>query len=123
MNNVENNKKIAVQFLEHIVNRKIDEAYQLVNMDGKHHSPFYPAGFSALQKGMKENDGNIPEKKLTVHQVIAEDNMVSVFVHLALKPYEMAVVYIFKFKDGKIDELWDCGMSIPEEIKNKDGIF
>lgn len=123
MNNVEQNKKIAVQFLENIVNRKIDDAFKYVDMDGKHHSPLYPASFPALKKGMEENDGNIPEKRLTVYQVIAENDMVSVYVHLALQPYEMAVVYIFKFKDGKITELWDCGMPIPEDIPNKDGVF
>lgn len=114
---------MAVQFLQLIVDRKIDEAFQLVDMDGKHHTPFYPAGFAALHNGMKANDTHIPEKKLTVHQVIAENDLVSVFVHLALKPYEMAVVYIFKFKNNKIVEMWDCGMPIPEDIKNTDGVF
>lgn len=123
MNELEHNKKNAVKFLQLIADRKIEEAYQLVDMSGKHHSPYYPAGFAALRNGMIENDKNIPEKKLTVHQVIAENDMVSVFVQLALQDYQVAVVYIFKFTNGKIIELWDCGMPIPEDIKNDDGIF
>ncbi|MBD0328118.1 MAG: nuclear transport factor 2 family protein [Pyrinomonadaceae bacterium] len=124
METTQNNTKAAVKFLELIAARKIDEAFETyVDMSGTHHNPFYPAGFPSLQRGMKENDAQIPEKKLIVKNVLGDGDMVAVHFHLILKPYEMAVVHLFRFKENKIVELWDCGMAIPDDSPNKDGVF
>lgn len=49
-------KQAAVQFLRLAVAGRIDEAYQrYVDMNGKHHNPYFSAGFPALKKGMIEN--------------------------------------------------------------------
>ena len=35
----------------------------------------------------------------------------------------MAVVHIFRFEGGRIAELWDLGMPIPEDSVNENGMF
>lgn len=124
METIENNKQAAVNFLELITARKIDEAFQkYVDLNGKHHNLYYPAGLPALYQGMKENDEMIPHKSLRVVHVLGDGDMVAVHFHLMLENYQMAVVHLFRFENHKIVEIWDVGMPISGESKNEDGPF
>lgn len=124
MESIENNKQAAVNFLELITARKIDEAFQkYVDLNGKHHNPYYPAGLPALYQGMKENDAMIPQKAMRVAHVLGDGDLVAVHFHLILDSYEMAVVHLFRFENHKIVEIWDVGMAISGESKNEDGAF
>jgi predicted SnoaL-like aldol condensation-catalyzing enzyme len=119
-------KEIAVRFLQTVVSGQIEEAYsRYVDMKGKHHNVHFAAGFPALKKGMEENHLLFPGKTLTVHKVIGEGELVSVFGHVVMKPHELEfmLAHIFRFADGKIVEMWDCGQQIPAEIVNTDGAF
>jgi predicted SnoaL-like aldol condensation-catalyzing enzyme len=123
---MENNKQSAKEFLKMVVEGKIDEAYEkYVDMDGKHHNAFFPAGFPALQQAMKENHIQFPAKEFTVKNVIGEGNFVVVHSHVVLSPGEpgMVTVHILRFQNGKIVEMWDCGQPILADSPNKDGIF
>jgi len=123
-NNVQVNKKIAVEFLQLVVVGRIDEAYQkYVDMNGKHHNVFFPAGFSKLQKAMKDNHVQFPNKKYTVKNVVSDGDLVAVHAHIAFNGNDMAVVHIFRFHGDKIVEMWDCGQAIPADSPNKDGAF
>jgi hypothetical protein len=52
---VQTRKQAAVQLLKLVVAGRFDEAYQEhADLRGKHHNPFFPAGFPALKKS---NDG------------------------------------------------------------------
>ncbi|HVZ79461.1 MAG TPA: nuclear transport factor 2 family protein [bacterium] len=120
------NKDAAVGFLKMVVAGKIDEAYaKYVDMKGKHHNVFTPAGFEALKKGMIENEGMFPNKKFDIQRVVEEGDMVATHSHIVLKPgeLELGVVHWFRFKDGKIAELWDVGQQVPKETVNQDGMF
>ena len=120
------NKDAAVQFLQLIVARKIDEAYQkYVDMSGKHHNAHFPAGFSALKHAMIEAHTQHPNTQLTIKHVLGDGDMVAVHSHAVMQPETpgVAVVHLFRFQDGKITEMWDCGQAIPEELPNADGIF
>ncbi len=119
-------KQAAVQFLELVETGRIDEAYQkYVALDGKHHNPFFPAGFPALQKAMIENHAQFPNKQLTVKNVLADGDLVAVHSHIVLRPGEtgIVVVHLFRFHGDKIVELWDCGQPVPADSPNKDGVF
>ncbi len=123
---VQTHKQAAVEFLELVIAGQFDEAYQKhVDMNGKHHNAFFPAGFSSLKKAMAENHVQFPNKQFTPVNIIADGDLVAVHSHLVLKQgdQEMAVVHIFRFKDDKIVEMWDCGQAIPEGCPNKDGAF
>jgi predicted SnoaL-like aldol condensation-catalyzing enzyme len=124
MQNVQMNKDSAVSFLEMVVAHKIDEAYTtFVDFSGKHHNAFTPTGMAALKKGMEESDVQSPTKQLIIKNVIGEGDRVAVHSRLVFESSEMIVVHIFRFNNGKIVELWDLGMKIPDESPNKDGVI
>jgi predicted SnoaL-like aldol condensation-catalyzing enzyme len=74
---------------------------------------------------VQENDTQFPNKKITVHNVLGDGDLVAVHSHLVLKPgeTEMIVVHLFRFQNEKIVELWDCGQAIPSDCPNEDGPF
>ncbi len=119
-------KAAALQFLNLVITGQIDQAYQkYVDMQGKHHNNFFPAGFSALQKAMKENHTQFPNKQLRIINTISDGDLVAVHSHLLLRPGEagMIVVHLFRFQHHKIVEIWDCGQVLPADSPNRDGAF
>jgi len=126
MSNTAHNKESAVQFLQLVVARKIEEAYQkYVDPNGKHHNAYFPAGFAALKQGMIDAHTKFPNTQLSVKHVLGDGEVVAVHSHVKHKPEDrgVAVVHLFRFQNGKIVEMWDCGMPIPEDSPNADGVF
>ncbi len=125
-NDIQARKQAAMQFLQLVVAGKIDEAYRkYVDLRGKHHNPFFPAGFPALKKAMIENHNQFPNKQLTVKNVLGDDDLVAVHSHIVLRPGDtgIAAVHLFRFHGDKIVEMWDCGQPLPADSPNKDGAF
>ena len=125
-NNTQARKQAAVQFQQLVVAGRIDEAYQKhVDLRGKHHNPFFPAGFPALKKAMIENHIQFPSKQFTVKNVLGDDDLVAVHSHIVLRPGETGIVavHLFRFHGDKIVEMWDCGQPVPADSPNKDGAF
>jgi predicted SnoaL-like aldol condensation-catalyzing enzyme len=119
-------KEAAVQFLQHVVAGRIEEAYErYVDMRGTHHNPFFRAGFSELRRAMIEDHVQHPSKQIQVKHVIGDGDMVAVHSRLVLEAggAHMAVVHLFRFRDHRIVELWDCGMAVPADSPNNDGAF
>lgn len=123
---VKRQKQMVVQFLQLVAAGQITEAYrQYVDPWGKHHNPFFPAGFPALQKGMMENHLQFPNKLLTVRNVLGDGDLVAVHSHMVPRPGEtgVATVHLFRFQGDKIVELWDLSQPLPENSPNQDGMF
>ena len=119
-------KRNAIQFLESVGAGKIDEAYRLyAQPNGKHHNPFFPAGFPALREAMKANAIQFPEMRLTVKHVIGDGDLVAIHSHIMQHPGEpgLATVHLFRFEGDKIVEIWDIGQALPAESPNLDGMF
>jgi len=119
-------KQVALKFLDLVTMGNIDEAYQkFVAEDGKHHNPYFPAGFAALREGMKENHAKFPVKQFTVKNVLADGDLGAVHSHIVLNPDEpgVAAVHLFRFRGDKIVELWDCGQPVLADSPNQDGMF
>jgi predicted SnoaL-like aldol condensation-catalyzing enzyme len=115
-------KDIAVNFLKLVISGNIDEAYEkYVDMNGKHHNMYFPAGFSSLKDAMKENHNQFPNKVFEIKNVIAEGTMAAVHSRLHLGDKQIAVVHLFKIENEKIVEMWDVGQEIPKELPNEDG--
>ncbi len=93
--------------------------------NGKHHNPFFPAGFPALKKAMIENHVQFPNKQLTVKNVLGDGDLVAVHSHIVLRPGEsgIAAVHLFRFQGDRIVEMWDCGQPVPADSPNEDGMF
>ena len=119
-------KQAAVKFLQLVVAGRIDEAYSgRVDPQGKHHNPFFPAGFRELRRAMVENHAEFPTKQLTVKNVLVDGDLVAVHSHILLRPGDpgLATVHLFRFRGEKIVEMWDVGQAIPVDSPNKDGPF
>jgi len=119
-------KDAAVQFLQLVVAGRIDDAYEKhVDMRGKHHNPFSPAGFPALKKAMIENHVQFPNKQLAVKHVLGEGDVVAVHSHIVLRSGDpgIAAAHVFRFHEDKIVEMWDVGQAVPAAMPNKDGAF
>jgi len=115
-----------VQFLQLVIAGRIDEAYrEYVDMHGKHHNPYFPAGFPALKQGMIDNHLQFPDQRITVKRVLAEGDHVAVHSHVVLSPGEQgfATLHLFRFEGDKIAELWDLGQPVPADSPNADGMF
>jgi predicted SnoaL-like aldol condensation-catalyzing enzyme len=126
VNSTEARKQLAVQFLQLVVMGHIDEAYEkYVDMQGKHHNPFFPAGFPELRKAMIENHVQFPNKRLTIKNVLGDGDLVAVHSHILPRPGEtgMSTVHLFRFQDNRIVEIWDIGQPTPTDSPNKDGAF
>lgn len=120
------NKQTALDFLSMVVSNQVDSAFEkYVDMSGKHHNVHTPAGFPALAKGMRESDVQFPNKQFKTFFALEEGDKVAVYSSVILKPKELevAVTHIFRFVDGKIVEMWDVGMILPETPMNTDGAF
>ncbi len=123
---IQKRKQIAVEFLQLTEAGRIGEAYQkYVDMQGKHHNPFFLSGFPSLQKAMLENHAQFPNKQITIQHVLGDGDLVAVHSHIVQRPGDkgIAAVHLFRFEGDKIVELWDCGQPVPEDSPNKDGAF
>lgn len=123
----ENNKDTAVTFLNMIMDGRIREAFsKFVGERFEHHNPYFDGSARALMQGMEANEQQNPEKTLKIKRVITEDEFVVIHSHLHRSPSDelgVAIVYIFRFEDGKIVELWDIGQPVPENLVNENGMF
>lgn len=123
---IENNKGAAISFLQLASSGKVAEAYaKFVGPGFKHHNSFFEGSAEALQAAMEENARQNLDKVLEVKRVIAEDEFVVTHSHVQQKPGDLgaAVVYIFRFENGRIAELWDLGQPVPQESPNRFGMF
>jgi predicted SnoaL-like aldol condensation-catalyzing enzyme len=118
------NKDSALDFLQLVVSGQIDLAYaKYVDMQGKHHNIYFPAGFEALKQAMHESHAQFPVKQFKRKNVLADGDLVAVHSSIVLKADDpgITVVHLFRFKNGKIVEMWDVGQEIPHESPNSDG--
>ena len=124
--NSRSHKTAAVQFLQLVVAGRIEEAYRdYVDIQGKHHNLYFPAGFPSLKKAMIEDHVQSPNKRLSVVNVLEERDLIAVHSHLefAQGKGSMITVHLFRFTQDRIVEIWDCGQLIPPDLPNKDGPF
>lgn len=105
---------------------QVNEAYEMyVDMSGKHHNVYFPAGFAALKLAMIDSHSAEPNKTFTPINAICEGDLVAVHSRLIRQKDapEISVVHILRVKNGKIVEMWDTGAEIPANSPNIDGAF
>ena len=122
----DNNKDIAISFLNLASSGEVREAYsRFVGTAFKHHNPSFEGSAESLMAGMEENARQNPNKVFEVKRAIAEGELVVTHSHVQQKPDELgaAVVHIFRFENGRIVELWDLGQPVPEKSQNQYGMF
>jgi Uncharacterized protein conserved in bacteria len=119
-------KAIATAFLRNAASGRVAEAYAAhISPDFRHHNPYFRGNATALQKGMAESAEKNPNKLFEIQHVLQDGEFVA--VHSRLRQSQMttdiAVVHLFRFRDGLIEELWDIAQVQPEEMVNEHGMF
>lgn len=120
------NKGSAVAFLKMVVAKNIREAYdKFIAPDFIHHNQYFKSDRESLLVAMEQAHRKFPDTTIEIKRIY-EDND-TVITHSLVKhgPNEadIAVVHIFRFKNGLVAELWDLGMQIQEDSPNDNGLF
>ena len=124
------NKDLVLKFEDLAFEQKdVNAAAALLSDDFKQHNPQIPDGKEGFIQGvggylLKQN----PNLKLTVKRVVAEGDLVVLHVFGKYdnnNPAErgVAVMDIFRVKDGKIAEHWDVIEPIPDTAANTNTMF
>lgn len=122
----ETHRTSAVTFLKLVVAGKISEAYEThVSSQMCHHTPFFAGDVASLQQAMEQNHREYPNKVLEVQRTIAEGDFVAVHSRIRMSANDngMAIMHLFRFKDGRIVEMWSVGQQVPDESPNDNGMF
>lgn len=115
----------AHNFLNMVVARKIEEAYDLyVAPDFIHHNQYFPGDRESLKQGMIEAHTKFPNTELTIFRTITEGDIVATYSKVKMHKDDLGVlvVHIMRFKEDKIIEMWDVGQQILPDSPNENGV-
>ena len=122
----EKNKKMVVDFYNEVFHKhNIDIIPKYVSEDYKQHNPFVADGRKAFMDFFKEDFVKNPNSSAEIKRVVAEGDTVALHVHSRTNSQDkgVAIVDIFRIKDGKIVEHWDVIQEIPNEAANNNTMF
>ncbi|MED0939942.1 ester cyclase [Bacillus mobilis] len=126
MTEKEKNKKMVVDFYNEVFNKhNIDIIPNYVSEDYKQHNPFVADGRKAFMDFFKDDFVKNPNSSAEIKRVVAEGDTVALHVHSRTNSQDkgVAIVDIFRIKDGKIVEHWDVIQEIPNETANNNTMF
>lgn len=129
MSNVEQNKKIVVDFYQTAFDGNPEKA--VADHGGPvyiQHNPLAPDGPEAFIGFVHWLRGEFPNLRLQIKRVIAEGDIVATHSHLDLEPGNLdnpgrALADYFRVEDGKVVEHWDVIQDVPTEAANNNGMF
>lgn len=117
----------AVELLDMVFNqKKVEEAFaKYVGPTYTQHNPMVPDGIEGAVTGLTGLLKQMPGWKYDFKRVLADGDLVAVHSHVTTGPDDrgMAVVDIFRVKDGKIVEHWDVLQPVPEKSANTNTMF
>jgi predicted SnoaL-like aldol condensation-catalyzing enzyme len=118
-------KQSAKTFLALCATGKVDQAYQLVAADFRHHNPYFKGDAASLKAAMADAARKFPRTGIEFQRAIEEGSLVAVHSKVTHEPSgrAIAVGHIFRFKGERIVELWDVAMEEPEDSPNEQGMF
>lgn len=119
-------KDTALSFLKLAAGGKAREAFSKYAAPGcRHHNAFFAGDVDTIAKAMDDNAKMFPHKVLEVQRCLRDGDLVAIHSRLLMTPQDIgvAVVHLFRFEDGKIAELWDVVMQVPEDSPNENGVF
>ncbi|MEW9137773.1 nuclear transport factor 2 family protein [Bacillus wiedmannii] len=122
----EKNKKMVVDFYNEVFNKhNIDIIPKYVSEDYKQHNPFVADGRKAFMDFFQDDFVKNPNSSAEIKRVVAEGDTVALHVHSRTNSQDkgVAIVDIFRIKDGKIVEHWDVIQEIPNEAANNNTMF
>ena len=121
------NARITLAFYElAFVKRQIREAYtKYVAKDYVQHNPTVPTGRDAAIATLIPFMDQHPYAEFNFKRVLADGDLVALHLHNRFAPNEpgLAVVDIFRLKDGLIVEHWDLVQPVAEAAENSNSMF
>ena len=119
-------KEAAEEFLRLSAKGEVRHAYEkFIAPEFRHHNAYFPGDAESLKAAMEDNHRKNPHKVLEIERSLEDGDLVAVHSRVSLSPGDngMALVHIFRFKDGRIAELWDIGQPVPQDCPNQHGMF
>ncbi|MEO7715284.1 MAG: nuclear transport factor 2 family protein [Capsulimonas sp.] len=120
------NKALVVKFYNEFFNaHHIDAALKYLTPDYKQHNPGVPTGRAAIISFFGPHFKQNPQSHATITQALADGDLVALHVHSQQNPKDrgLAIVDIFRVKNGKIVEHWDVVQPVPEKTANTNTMF
>lgn len=102
-----------------------DAITDLMADDYKQHNPTVADGKAGAVEFFAEQFRLYPNARAHVAHVAADGDLVWVHAHLVRFPKDpgIALVDIFRVKDGKLVEHWDIMQDVPEKAANSNSMF
>ncbi|MGK5553499.1 nuclear transport factor 2 family protein [Actinomadura kijaniata] len=122
---LEGNKQTVLAFYETAFNRKDVEAVAAFIGDPYvQHNPQIADGLAGLQARLRQLADAFPDLRVQVKRMLAEGDHVAAHVHAVRVPGQrgVAIMDMFRLKDGKLVEHWDVMQDIPEQSQNSNGM-
>ena len=124
----EANKKVAIDMYNASLNGKDwEKTLKFLGPTYKQHNLGAPDGIEGFHAHIENLRKNFPLNHGEIVHVMASGDLVALHVHVKRKPEDlgMAIVDIFRIKDGKVVEHWDVVQQIPDPAKwqNQNGMF
>jgi predicted SnoaL-like aldol condensation-catalyzing enzyme len=120
-------KEKAVSFLKMASGGDVRAAYErFIAPEFIHHNQYFKGDRESLMIAMEEASQKSPNKSIDVKHVYEAGDTVITHSHVTRQdPTEpgIAVIHIFRFKNGRIVELWDLGQPMINESPNENGVF
>jgi predicted SnoaL-like aldol condensation-catalyzing enzyme len=120
-------KEMAVSFLKMAGSGSVREAYEkFIAADFIHHNQYFKGDRESLMLAMEEAARKSPNKSIDIKHVYEAGDTVITHSHVTRQdPADpgIAVVHIFRFKNGLVAELWDLGQPMMKDSPNENGMF
>jgi predicted SnoaL-like aldol condensation-catalyzing enzyme len=123
---MEENKKVVVEFYELAINQKnFEAASKLLGSRYIQHNPNAadgPEGLKAFIAFLREK---FPDNHSDIKRIFADGDYIILHVHNVRTPGTRgnAIVDIFRLENGKVIEHWDVRQEIPEQAANSNTMF
>ncbi|MFW9849977.1 MAG: ester cyclase [Candidatus Thorarchaeota archaeon] len=120
------NRKIAISFLNLVIQDKVREAYdRYVSQNLIHHNPYFEGTREALFEAMDADSKENPNKIIDIKMIIEEEKLVTIYSHIKQTSDSLgfAAVHIFRIENNQIVEMWDVVHVITDDSPNNHGMF
>ncbi|MDO0913963.1 ester cyclase [Streptomyces sp. DT2A-34] len=120
------NKELVTQAFDQLLVRKdLSAVDRYWGSEYHQHNPTIADGVEGVKAGLGGYFEAFPQLTVAPKRVIAEGDLVAVHSHYVNAPGErgMAVVDLFRVRNGKIVEHWDVLQDVPETSANDNGMF